>query len=250
MKKSMIFLVAAVLALPAALAQNSDSHLQSEVQKAISSSRYKGIQASAQGGVVTLTGTTDLVANKISADQRVRHVKGVGAIRDEVQVTGPEISDQQLQQKLLQDITSQLWGYVPVQFQAISVQVHNGVAIIGGHAAGPIAASDALAVVENTKGVKDVVDNLQVDPVSPMDNRIREAEFRAIYGYPMFSQYLIDPNKPIRIQVENGHVTLYGQVASQAEKNTAGIRANSVSGVFSVTNDLQVANASPEKAGR
>jgi hyperosmotically inducible protein len=250
MKKTMIFLIAAALALPAAFAQNSDSQMQTAVQKALSSSRYKGIQASVQGGVVTLTGTTDLVANKISADQKVRHVQGVGAIRDQVQVTGPEISDQQLQQKLIKDITSQLWGYVPIQFQAISVQVHNGVAIIGGHAAGPIAASDALAVVENTKGVKDVVDNLQVDPVSPMDNRIREAEFRAIYGYPMFNQYLIDPNKPIRIQVENGHVTLYGEVASQAEKNTAGIRANSVSGVFSVTNDLQVANGSPERAGK
>ncbi|MGA8109929.1 MAG: BON domain-containing protein [Acidobacteriaceae bacterium] len=246
MKKTLLVLLAAALSLPAAFAQN-DTQLQESVQKALSSSRFKGIHAAAQGGVVTLTGTADLVATKLNAEQKVRHVHGVGAIRDEVQVNGPEISDQELQQKLLKAITSQLWGYVPVQFQTIGVQVHNGVVVVGGHAAGPIAASDALAVVENTKGVKDVVDDLQVDPLSPMDEQIRWAEFRAIYGYPMFNQYVMDPNKPIRIQVENGHVTLYGEVASQAEKNTAGIRANSVPGVFSVTNNLQVANSSQEK---
>jgi osmotically-inducible protein OsmY len=246
MKRLFLLLIAAALTLPAAFAQN-DSQIQTEVQKALNSSRFKGIHASVQGGVVTLTGSVDLLATKLNADQKVRHVHGVGAIRDDIQVNGPEVPDQELQQKLLKDITNQLWGYVPVQFQAISVQVHNGVVLLGGHAAGPIAASDALAVVENTKGVKDVIDDIQVDPLSPMDERIRWAEFRSIYGYPMFSQYVMDPNKPIRIQVANGHVTLYGQVASQAEKDAANVRANSVPGVFSVTNDLQVANGPQEK---
>ncbi|HEX4038543.1 MAG TPA: BON domain-containing protein [Acidobacteriaceae bacterium] len=246
MKKTLLVLLAAALSLPAAFAQD-DSQVQAAIQKTLNSSRFKDIHATVQGGVVTLTGSTELVATKLNAEQKVRHVHGVGAIRDDIQVNGPEISDQQLQQKLLKSITSELWGYVPVQFQTIGVEVHNGVAIIGGHAAGPIAASDAIAVVENTKGVKDVVDDLQVDPLSPMDEQVRWAEFRSIYGYPMFNQYVMDPNKPIRIQVENGHVTLYGEVASQAEKNAAGIRANSVPGVFSVTNNLQVANGSQEK---
>jgi hyperosmotically inducible periplasmic protein len=246
MKKALLVLLAAALLLPAAFAQN-DSEVQAAAQKAVSASRFKDVHVTVQNGVATLTGSVDLVATRLNAEQKVRHVKGVGAIRDDIQVSGPEIPDQQLQKKLLQAITSQIWGYFPVQFQTISVQVHNGVAIIGGHAVGPIAASDALAVVENTKGVKDVIDDLQIDPVSPMDERIRWAEFRAIYGFPMFNQYLIDPNKPIRIQVENGHVTLLGEVASQAEKNAAGVRANRVPGVFSVTNDLQVANASQEK---
>lgn len=246
MKRVLIALLAAALVIPAAFAQN-DSAIQEAVQKALSGSRFKNIHATVQGGVVTLTGNVDVVATKVNADQKVRHVKGVGAIRDEIQVNGPEIPDDQLQQKVLKDITNQLWGYVPIQFQAISVQVHNGVVILGGHAAGPIAASDALAVAENEKGVKDVIDNIQVDPVSDIDERIRWQEFRAIYGFPMFSQYVMDPNKPIRIQVENGHVTLYGQVASQAEKDAAYVRANSVPGVFSVTNDLQVVNGSQEK---
>ncbi|MGC2620497.1 MAG: BON domain-containing protein, partial [Acidobacteriaceae bacterium] len=143
-----------------------------------------------------------------------------------------------------------LWGNVPVAFQTVSAQVQNGVVTLGGHTAGPVAAADAVAVVANTKGVRDVVDDIQVDPISDFDNEIRMKEFRAIYGYPLLSQYAMDPEKPIRIQVSNGHVTLYGQVANQSEKNAAGIQANTVSGVFTVTNDLQVANASSERSSK
>jgi len=177
-------------------------------------------------------------------------VKGVKAVENDIQVAGPEMSDQQLQMKLQKAINSELWGNVPIQFQAITVQVQNGVAIVGGHAAGPVAAADAMAVVENTKGVRDVVDNIQVDPVSPNDDRIRAQVFRAVYGYPLLNQFLMDPEKPIRIQVENGHVTLYGMVDNQAEKNAAGIQANTVPGVFSVTNDIQVASGGGEKPGK
>jgi osmotically-inducible protein OsmY len=249
MKKVFMFLIAAALVVPAVFAQN-DSETQAAVQKALNSSRFKGIQASVQNGVATLTGTVDLVATKINADQKVHHVKGVTAVRNDVEVAGAEISDQQLQQKLQKAITYDLWGNVPIQFQAVTVQVQNGVATVGGHAAGPVAAADAIAVVANTKGVKDVMDNIQVDPVSDFDDRIRAQEFRAIYGYPLLNQFAIDPEKPIRIQVANGHVTLYGTVDNQSQKNAAGIQANTVPGVFSVTNDLQVANASTEKPSK
>jgi len=249
MKRAMLLILAAALAMPVAFAQN-DSDLQASVQKALSGSRFKGIQASVEGGVVKLSGTVDVVANKISADQKVHHVKGVKAVENDIQVSGGEMSDQQLQMKLQKAINSELWGNVPIQFQAITVQVQNGVAVVGGHAAGPVAAADAMAVVENTKGVRDVVDNIQVDPVSPNDDRIRAQVFRAVYGYPMLNQFLIDPEKPIRIQVENGHVTLYGVVDNQAQKNAAGIQANTVPGVFSVTNDIQVASGGQEKPGK
>ena len=249
MKKVFMFVIAAALVVPAVFAQN-DSETQAAVQKALGSSRFKGVQASVQNGVATLTGTVDLVATKINADQKVHHVKGVTAVRNDVEVAGAEISDQQLQQKLQKAITYDLWGNVPIQFQAITVQVQNGVATVGGHAAGPVAAADAIAVVANTKGVKDVMDNIQVDPLSDFDDRIRAQEFRAIYGYPLLNQFAIDPEKPIRIQVANGHVTLYGTVDNQSQKNAAGIQANTVPGVFSVTNQLQVANGSNEKPGK
>jgi hyperosmotically inducible periplasmic protein len=249
MKKVFMFLVAAALVFPAVFAQN-DSETQAAVQKALSSSRFKGIQASVENGVVTLTGTVDLAAAKINADQKAHHVKGVTAVRNNIEVSGAEVPDQQLQQKLMKAITYDMVGYGTTPFDAISVQVQNGVATLGGHAYGPVDASDAVAIVANTKGVKDVIDNIQVDPVSPMDDRIRRAVFRAVYGYPMLNQYLIDPAKPIRIQVENGHVTLYGEVDNEAQKNAAGIQANTVPGVFSVTNDLQVANAPQEKPSK
>jgi osmotically-inducible protein OsmY len=89
--------------------------------------------------------------------------------------------------------------------------------------------------------VKDVVDEIEVDPTSIMDDQTRMAVARAIYGYPTLNRYSIDPAKPIRISVQNGNVSLYGVVDSKADKDTAYIRANGVPGVFSVKNYLQVA---------
>jgi hyperosmotically inducible protein len=153
-------------------------------------------------------------------------------------------SDAKLQHKLLSQIESDRIGYGSEPFNAISVQVNNGVVTLGGFAIGPVSEEDAVSIAKNTKGVRQVINHIHVDPVSPMDNQIRRAEFRAIYGYPTFTKYAINPIKPIRIQVDNGHVTLLGVVDSEADKETAGIRANSVPNVFSVTNDLQVENSS------
>jgi osmotically-inducible protein OsmY len=250
MKKVLLFLLAAALSVPAAFAQN-DSEIQASVQKALSGSRFKGIQASVQNGVVNLTGNVDVVAAKFSADQKVHHVKGVTAVRNDIQVNaGSEVSDQQLQAKLQKSINYDMVGYGTTAFDAIGVQVHDGVAVLSGHAYGPVDASDAVAIVENTKGVRDVINNIEIDPVSPMDDQIRLAVFRKVYSFPMLSQFAMDPVKPIRIQVANGHVTLYGTVDTEAERNAAGIQANSVPGVFSVTNDIVVANASKENPGK
>ncbi len=250
MKKALLFLLAAILAVPAVFAQN-DSEAQAAAQKALSASRFKDVQVSVQNGMATLTGTVDLYAVKTNADQKIRHVKGVNAVRDEIQVSGGnEMSDQQLQEKLQKAINYDMVGYGTTAFDAIGVQVHNGAVVLSGHAYGPVDASNAVAIVENTKGVRDVINNIEVNPVSPMDDQIRLAVFRRVYGFPSLNKYAIDPVKPIRIQVANGHVTLYGTVDNEADKNVAGIQANSVSGVFSVTNDLQVANATNEKPGK
>jgi len=106
---------------------------------------------------------------------------------------------------------------------------------------GPSDKDSALSLVGNTPGVRDVIDELEVAPLSPNDDRIRLDEARAIYGFPALNRYALDPAKSIRITVVNGHVTLNGVVDSQGDKNIAGIQANGVSGVFAVTNNLQVA---------
>jgi len=92
-----------------------------------------------------------------------------------------------------------------------------------------------------------VVDNIEIAPVSPMDDRIRLATARAVYGEPKLNKYAIDPAKPIRITVVNGNVTLSGMVDNQGDKDVANIRANSVPGVFKVINNLQVAGSQQEK---
>ena len=87
-----------------------------------------------------------------------------------------------------------------------------------------------------------MINKIQVLPLSSFDNSIRWDTVRAIYGYPMLQRYGMGAHPSIHIIVDNGHVTLKGVVDNEADKNVAYLRANGVFGVFSVTNDLQVAN--------
>ena len=96
--------------------------------------------------------------------------------------------------------------------------------------------------------MKDVVNEIEVDPTSIMDDQIRLRVARAVYGYASLNKYAIDPAKPIRISVQNGNVELFGTVDSQADKETAYIRANGVPGVFSVKNYLQVGGQPSESS--
>lgn len=251
----MLLAVPAMVTSPqaAAFAQSStsDSNLKAEIMnKALNKSQFKDIQVQVQNGVVTLTGTVNNVAVKEQADHRVHGTKGVQAVDNQIQIAGPSVPDSELQQKLVKAIEYSRVGYGTTAFNAISVSVQNGVVTLGGHAYGPVDADTAVNIAQNTKGVQDVIDNIQVDPVSPNDDRIRRAEYRSIYGFPSLNKYAIDPAQPIRISVQNGNVTLYGSVDSQSDKNAAGIRANTVPGVFHVTNDLQVAGQRPEQTQR
>ena len=104
----------------------------------------------------------------------------------------------------------------------------------------PVVKSDAERAVKSIEGVEKVDSQIEVLPPSPMDDRLRRQLFRTIYGFPSLQRYALPVIKPIRIIVKNGHVTLEGVVDSEADKNTAGIRANSVPGIFEVKNNLQV----------
>jgi hyperosmotically inducible periplasmic protein len=229
---------------PAAAAQpaQNDNNLQAEVMnKALNKPDLKGVQANAHDGVVTLTGTVKLFGLKEEADRRTHKIKGVQAVSNEIQVAGSDITDPMLEAKLVKAISYDRVGYGTTPFNAISVQVQDGTVTLSGHAYGPIDAASAIALAGYTPGVKNVVNEVRIDPLSPMDDRSRIQLFRSIYGFPTLNKYAIDPAKPIRISVQNGNVTLYGVVDSQTDKNVAGIRANSVPGIFKVTNDLTVA---------
>jgi len=111
---------------------------------------------------------------------------------------------------------------------------------LDGEVVNPVLKSDAERVVKRIEGVENVTNNIRVLPLSPSDESLRRALFRAIYGEASLNRYALQAIPPIHIIVENGHVTLVGVVANEADKNIANIRANSVPGVFSVNNDLVV----------
>jgi osmotically-inducible protein OsmY len=104
----------------------------------------------------------------------------------------------------------------------------------------PSLKNDAENVVKRIEGVEKVDNQIEVLPPSPMDDQLRRRLYRAIYGYPSLQRYAMGVQQPIRIIVKNGHAALEGVVDNEGDKNTAGIRAKSVSGVFSVDNNLQV----------
>jgi hyperosmotically inducible protein len=224
----------------------TDNNIQAQLTNQLK--KYKTVQVSVQNGVVDLEGTVQDFATSEEIDKRAHRAKNVVAVRNKLKIKGAgEISDAQLQQKIVQKLQYDRVGYGNA-FNAISVNVADGgVVTLAGNALGPVAADSAVSLASHFPGVTDVVNNIQVDPLSPMDNRTREQIYRAVYGFPSLNKYAIDPAQPIRITVVNGNVTLNGVVMSQADKDTAGIRANSVPGVFKVTNNLQVANSSKEE---
>jgi osmotically-inducible protein OsmY len=223
----------------------SDNPAAADAAARLNKKQFKNVTVSVDNGVATLSGTVDLYEYKADADKQAHKAKGVSAVRNMIQVAGPEVSDATLQAKLGEKLAYDRVGYGNV-FNAITLQVQNGVVTLGGHARTDVDKDSALALVSTYPGVKDVVSEIEVDPVSIMDDRTRMEVARAVYGYPMLNKYAIDPAKTIRISVQNGHVELYGVVDSKTDSEVAYMRANAVPGVFSVKNYLQVANQTPE----
>jgi hyperosmotically inducible periplasmic protein len=116
----------------------------------------------------------------------------------------------------------------------------DGNVTLNGDVTNPVVKSSAGNVVKRVEGVERVNNQIRVLPVSFMDDGLRLRLFRTIYGYPALQKYALGVNKPIRIIVNRGHVTLLGVVDNQTDKNIAGIRANGVPGIFSVDNQLAV----------
>ena len=241
--------VAFVLSLTPACYAAGDAQTDNNVKAQLANQlkKFKDVQVSVANGVVDLEGSVRDFATKEEVDQKAHRVKNVTAVRNMLKIAGAgDISDAQLQQKIIQKLQYDRVGYGNA-FNAISVHVQDGAVTLAGNALGPVAADSAVSLASHFPGVTDVINDISVDPLSPMDDRTRMQVYRAVYGFPSLNKYAIDPAQPIRITVVNGNVTLNGEVMNQADKDVAGIRANSVPGVFKVTNNLQVANSTQEK---
>src|SRR5579862_3467478 len=128
-------------------------------------------------------------------------------------------------------------------FDNLAYKVNGYDVTLLGQVVNPVLKKDAESAVKRIEGVEKVDNQIEVLPVSPMDDGLRRRLFQAIYGYPPLQRYAMPVIKPIRIIVKNGNVTLEGVVDSDSDKNMVGIRAKSVPGVFSVTNNLQVSKS-------
>jgi hyperosmotically inducible protein len=125
-------------------------------------------------------------------------------------------------------------------FDNLEYKVEGSKVTLLGQVARPSIKPDAENAVKHLEGVTSVDNQIEVLPVSPNDDRIRRATYRAIYDYSALDRYAMGVLPSIRIIVKNGNITLEGVVDNETDKNVAGIRANTVTGAFSVTNNLRV----------
>ena len=127
-------------------------------------------------------------------------------------------------------------------FDNLAYRVDGYTVTLMGQVTRPTLKSDAERVVRDIEGVEKVINNIEVLPLSPNDDRIRLAVYRSIYGHTALNRYALNAVPPIHIIVKNGNVTLGGVVTNEGDKNIANIQASGTSGVFKVTNNLMVEN--------
>ncbi|HTB13963.1 MAG TPA: BON domain-containing protein [Bryobacteraceae bacterium] len=128
-------------------------------------------------------------------------------------------------------------------FDNLAYRVDGTKVTLFGQVTKPTLKSDAERAVKKIEGVENVDNEIEVLPLSPMDDRIRLATYRAIFSKPPLQRYQMGAVPPIHIIVKNGNVTLIGFIDNETDKNLAGLAANGVPGVFKVTNDLVVSKS-------
>jgi len=174
--------------------------------------------------------------------QRVLTIGAIAALFSGVAArAAPELS--RLEQQVRRELVTLPYYSV---FDNFAFRVQGDQVTLLGQVTRPTLKKDTERVVKNLEGVAAVDNQIEVLPVSGHDDDIRRATYRAIYGHTALSRYQLRAVPPVHIIVKNGNVTLEGMVANEGDKNIAGLQANGVAGVFSVTNNLQVENQKEE----
>ncbi len=245
MKRNLSAVTVVLLVLLSMTAMASTGRYDQQIQQAVSQKMHdakqmQNVNSSVEDGIVTLTGTVDLYQDKLDAAKKIKKLANVAGVRNDITVSGANVPDDQLQQKLAKKVAYDRVGYYDNTFNYLAIDVKDGVATITGDAVYDVPLDSAMSIVARTPGIKDVVNDVKVLPVSMFDDSLRVRTARAIYRDSVLGRYATDPVHPIRIVVDSGHVTLYGSVENTMDKSIAGLRASGVPGAFSVDNKLVV----------
>jgi hyperosmotically inducible periplasmic protein len=222
---------------------SKDAALTQQLQQNFSKRmEFRNVTVAADDRVALLKGSVETYREKVDAERLARKHRGIEGVRDfiAVQPVVP-VSDQELRETIANRLRYDRIGY-GITFNNFQVAVRDGVVTIAGDARSYPDKASALSIVEDTPGVRDVRDEINVLPLSEFDDELRVRTAMAIYRDSALQKYSLDPQAPIRIVVENGNVKLYGVVDSAMDKQIAEMRARAVAGVFSVENHLLVAN--------
>jgi hyperosmotically inducible protein len=149
----------------------------------------------------------------------------------------PVLTEERLAQQIRRELVTLPFYSV---FDDLRFSLEGRKVILTGHVTRPVLASSAANVVKALKGVEEVENRIEVLPLSPNDDRLRIALYRNIFGQAGLGRYTLGAAPPVRIVVKNGDVTLTGVVMNEMDRNMAGLFANQVPGVFTVTNHLRV----------
>ena len=245
MKKQVLAVTVALLVLLSMTAMASTGRYDQQIQQTVShkihdAKQLQSVNSSVEDGIVTLTGTVSLYQDKLDAAKKIKKLANVTGVRNDIAVAGETVPDSQLQQKLAKKLAYDRVGYYDNTFNYLALSVKDGVVTINGDTLKDVAEGLGARHRGSYARRQGRRERGNVLPVSLFDDSIRVRTARAIYRDSVLGRYATDPVHPIRIVVDNGHVTLYGTVESAMDKTIAGMRANAVPGAFSVENKLVV----------
>ena len=185
---------------------------------------------------LTVRGTTmNRIKNLIFTLIAVLAITASGAFAaSPVKNDTPQLSN--IEKKVRKELISASWDGV---FDNLAFEVNGSTVTLYGQVYRPITRSRAEKFVKDVNGIEQVINKIEVLPLSGFDDRIRVQAVRSVNDMAGLYRYLLGTNPSLRIIVRNGHVTLEGMVSNETDKRLAFFAVNSIPGVFTVTNNLR-----------
>jgi hyperosmotically inducible protein len=216
--------------------QPIDRRLASQIERRLLDQNVQGVNVTVLDGIAALSGT---VSSRWAKDQAIQSAWTVKDVKDVVNAL--TIRRGESDQAVGEAVAARLERYVFFTvFDDVNVVVADGVVTLTGHVTMLYKAMAMAQLAARIEGVQDVVDAIELLPVSGSDDQIRYTTALRIYGDPLFWNYAIQVDPPIHIVVEDGHVTLTGVVATDVERRKAERIARDVLGVQHVKNELRL----------